>query len=61
MCLRAQPLCKCGEPAVIADHIIPKRGGGRDERENLQALCQACHNRKVADEMKRGGGRFTAD
>jgi 5-methylcytosine-specific restriction protein A len=51
--LRREPLCaeclKAGRitPAEIADHVQPIReGGARLDRENLQSLCRACHNRK---------------
>jgi 5-methylcytosine-specific restriction protein A len=55
MYLRAHPLCEtCGDPAIIADHIIPKAAGGEDSWENLQALCQTCHNRKIAQEKQAG-------
>lgn len=52
--LRESPACvECGEPATDVDHIVPKRDGGTDERENLQALCHSCHSRKTLAE---GGG-----
>lgn len=38
---------RCGEehkPTV--DHIVPRQIGGLDERENMQRLCLACHQRK---------------
>lgn len=30
------------------DHIIPKKAGGTDAIENLQILCQQCHQSKTA-------------
>ena len=51
--LKREPLCvecmRAGrvQPAEIADHIQPIReGGARLDRENIQSLCRACHNRK---------------
>lgn len=36
--------CKmCGSVAVDIHHIIPKGRGGKDEAENLIALCRDCH------------------
>lgn len=32
------------------DHIRPRAQGGSDARENLEALCESCHNRKTATE-----------
>ncbi len=58
MFLRANPTCadpfgvhrEAGEvvAATEVDHIVPKRQGGRDEWDNLQALCKPCHSRKTA-------------
>jgi hypothetical protein len=36
----------CGDEATEADHIWPKSMGGRDQLDNLQALCQPCNRRK---------------
>lgn len=55
MVLRAHPLCADpfgvhGDRPVTArevDHIIPKRDGGPDAFENLQALCRECHAKKT--------------
>lgn len=51
--LRREPLCveclkvKRVQCAEIADHIKPIRDGGvKLDRDNLQSLCRACHNRK---------------
>jgi 5-methylcytosine-specific restriction endonuclease McrA len=35
----------CGRPAVVADHIMSRRAGGRDELRNLRSLCRVCDNR----------------
>ena len=51
MFLRANPLCaSCGRPANEVDHITPKRAGGEDDDENLQALCKSCHSVKTMRE-----------
>lgn len=38
----------CGSVATEVDHIWPRRWGGRDHLENLQALCGTCNRRKGA-------------
>ena len=36
--------CVCGEAlAEEVDHIVPLHLGGRDNYENLQSICKACH------------------
>jgi 5-methylcytosine-specific restriction endonuclease McrA len=47
----------CGRPAKIIDHVIPFRGSwelfvGGVDFENLQGMCQACHNKKIAKEQQ---------
>lgn len=32
------------------DHILPISQGGTHDSENLQLLCERCHNRKTANE-----------
>lgn len=52
--LREHPLCvECAREDIVTaatdvDHIIPKRDGGTDDPENLQALCHVCHSKKTA-------------
>ena len=43
-------------PAQAVDHIVPKFEGGGDDDLNLQAICDACHVVKTADESKRARG-----
>ena len=52
-----EPLCRhCKQidkitPTKIIDHIQPiSQGGDPWDRENLQGLCEKCHNRKTAIE-----------
>ena len=51
--LARNPLCAACERngrvvvATDVDHIVPKRRGGSDHDENLQALCHSCHSRKT--------------
>jgi len=45
-CLRAGRLT----PAKEVDHIIPKAKGGKDDNDNLQSICVACHKEKTARE-----------
>ena len=42
--------------ATDVDHIKPKRDGGTDDWDNLQALCSSCHSRKTIDDGRWGGG-----
>lgn len=55
--LSEDPYCKeCKRngkrtPATIVDHIKPIREGGEVwDGDNLQGLCQSCHNKKTAKE-----------
>ena len=54
-----EPLCRhCKEkgiikPTQVIDHILPiSQGGEPYDIENLQGLCNICHNRKTALENK---------
>ena len=42
--------CVCGAPAVVVDHIVPRRLGGSDDESNYQSMCERCHNSKRARE-----------
>jgi 5-methylcytosine-specific restriction enzyme A len=44
----------CGAPATDVDHVIPASQGGTDADSNLQAICQACHGKKTAQEANAG-------
>ena len=51
--LKSHPFCVvCHRPAGVVDHIISiyKRPDLRLDPENLQAMCESCHNRKTATE-----------
>lgn len=52
--LARDPVCRlCGaKPSTVADHITPKRDGGRDTLTNLQGVCAGCNTRKAAADMK---------
>ena len=45
--------------ATVADHIVPHRGDMSlfTDRNNLQSLCEGCHNRKTAKEMAERAGK----
>ncbi len=44
--LRRDPLCPCGAPATVVDHITPRDEGGAEYDEaNLRSLCASCHAR----------------
>jgi 5-methylcytosine-specific restriction protein A len=52
--LREEPHCRiCGEPTTDADHIVPLRLGGSEDRSNYQGLCGYHHRQKTA--MQDGG------
>lgn len=60
--LRREPLCRMClaegryTPAVLVDHIKPIRQGGDPlDLDNLQSLCNACHERKSQAEGSRFG------
>lgn len=37
----------CGSRADHVDHILPRKRGGDDTLDNLQALCRRCHSLKT--------------
>ena len=46
--LQLEPYCRvCGAQATDVDHIVPKRAGGSENRQNLQSLCKQCHSAKT--------------
>ena len=49
-----QPCMKLGllSTANTVDHIIPKAEGGTDDANNLQAICDPCHNAKTRQESQ---------
>ena len=52
---RDQHTCqRCGLEATHVDHIIPRRLGGDDSMDNLQALCKQCN-------LSKGSGFFESD
>lgn len=55
--LDREPFCRiCGQPGLIADHIIPRRKlladgvADPDAEYRLQTLCRKCDNKKKKDE-----------
>ena len=57
--LQQNPTCEECErngrltPAQMVDHITPiNKGGAMLDMENLQSLCNACHNRKSAKDKR---------
>ena len=50
--LSLNPVCSCGQPAQVVDHIVPARQ--RPElfwsASNHQPMCSYCHNRKRSTE-----------
>lgn len=57
---RDHPLCRQCERegrfrrATVRDHVIPLAEGGTDEPDNIQGLCDECHELKSARESARG-------
>jgi len=43
-------ICK-RRPAVQIDHITPLSKGGTDARDNLQGICERCHEEKTAKDL----------
>jgi 5-methylcytosine-specific restriction protein A len=52
--LASEPLCRlCKRPARVVDHIVQiSLGGERYDMDNLQSLCDRCHNIKRGEESK---------
>ena len=50
--LARDPVCPCGAPATVADHVVPLRRGGDWSVENGQGRCVSCHNRKARRERE---------
>jgi 5-methylcytosine-specific restriction protein A len=47
-----EPLCReCDRPATVIDHIKALTNGGTDDRENLQPLCDECHEIKTRRDL----------
>ncbi len=48
-----EPVCMiCGRKASTqVDHKIPLCKGGTDTRDNLQGVCDECHNEKTAEDL----------
>ena len=49
------PFCNhCGAAAELVDHITPHEGNWESfmDRCNWQSLCQACHNKKTAEDNR---------
>lgn len=52
--IKANPVCKCGKPANVADHRVRvKENGDPYAWSNLQALCSSCHNKKDNNASKK--------
>ena len=48
----------CGQPAIVADHIVTRAAGGADGIANLRSLCRTCDNqaRERSDGTRRVPG-----
>jgi 5-methylcytosine-specific restriction endonuclease McrA len=47
----------CDHTAIVADHIVSRRDGGRDELGNLRSLCRLHDNRVKEDHTGARRGR----
>lgn len=60
------PLCAdCQRQGIVRlatqrDHIVPLAEGGTDDDDNVQGLCDACHEMKSKHESARGQSRRRA-
>lgn len=46
--LADHPPCHwCGEPATVADHLVPLSRGGSNDIANLVASCVPCNSRRI--------------
>lgn len=60
---RLRPLCaQCERQGRVTlatqrDHITPLAEGGADDNDNVQGLCEACHDAKSKEEAQRGRRR----
>jgi len=54
-----QPCLKAGNvtPFQAVDHIKPKSSGGTDDQDNLQCICNDCHDAKTTAEGALAQGR----
>lgn len=45
----------CGNQATMVDHIVPTKidWARRLDKSNLQPLCDACHNQKTKEDLKK--------
>lgn len=48
-----EPICRICKrrPSTQVDHIIPVSQGGTDERDNLQGICEPCHDKKTREDL----------
>ena len=56
--LRANPVCSCGEPTRVVDHVqsIRSRPDLRLVASNCRALCKRCHDQRTARDQGFGRG-----
>lgn len=64
---KREPLCRvCYRQGVVKlattrDHIVPLEEGGQDVEENVQPICDDCHDAKSKAERARGLKRAWAN
>ncbi|MCP4595746.1 HNH endonuclease signature motif containing protein [Neptuniibacter sp.] len=46
-------------PGQVCDHVVPEAEGGTTTDDNLQWLCQSCHDKKTQEESRRGRDRIS--
>ena len=54
--LEEEPMCGCGAPTTVADHVFPRRSHPSLElvRENIRGLCKRCHDSRTARDQGLG-------
>lgn len=48
----SQNIYGCTNRGCVVDHVIPRSLGGEDKDENMQLLCEMCHNQKTRIERE---------
>jgi 5-methylcytosine-specific restriction endonuclease McrA len=47
--------------ALIVDHVLTRKAGGRNHPDNLQTLCETCNRRKQKEDKEAARGTHSHD